>query len=188
MSTIIFTTGNKRKVQEATETLEKFGLEVVIQPVDIDEIQHKDPAEIAKAKARAAYDVVHAPVVVQDTSWGIPALRGFPGGYMKDTAEWLTAEDWMAIMSRHDDKTILCFEHVVYFDGENLQHFQSHYQGAFVSEPRGTGENSSIERVVSMFDDKTMAEMHDTNQLASAGANLDHWIQFAEWYVHTYPE
>ena len=36
-----------------------------------------------------------AAIVVADTSWSIPSLNGFPGGYMKDVAEWFTPEDFI---------------------------------------------------------------------------------------------
>lgn len=185
MTSIIFATGNKRKVQEATETLATYGLEITIQPVEIDEIQHHDPAEITKAKARAAYEVIHEPVVVQDTSWNIPALGGFPGGYMKDIAEWWTVDDWMAIMERHADRSVICLEHVVYFDGENLHHFEARYDGEFVTEPRGI-EGNSLDMTVSLYDNKTMAEMHDEGKVASAGGTLEHWDLFAKWYKESY--
>lgn len=125
MKKMLFATGNSRKIKEAGSTLAAYNIDVGSIEIDIDEIQHNDPAEITKAKARSAYEVVRKPVVVSDTSWEIPALGGFPGGYMKDISLWLDAEDWLALMARHDDKTIYCHEHVAYFDGEELQHFVS---------------------------------------------------------------
>ena len=179
MNKIIFATGNERKVKEATSALSKFGIKVEKRSVEIDEIQHDDPAEISKAKARAAYEVVHEPVVIQDTSWTIPALGGFPGGYMKDVAEWWKPDDWLNIMEPHD-RTILCHEHVVYFDGKQLQHFVSSYKGRFTSEARGNWGNS-IEKVVNLYGKGTLAEVHDATGIASAGTELKHWIQFGEW-------
>lgn len=181
MKTIIFVTGNKRKIQEAENTLNPLDIKVSATTVDIDEIQHNDAVEIAKAKARSAYEIVHQPVVVQDTSWSIPALSGFPAGYMKDVAEWWQPEDWITIMARHGDKTINCHEHVVYFDGEELHHFEHTYPGNFVNEPKGEWGNS-IEKVVCLYGDRTLAEMHDATGIASAGETLHHWQEFGKWY------
>jgi non-canonical purine NTP pyrophosphatase (RdgB/HAM1 family) len=185
MKSIIFATGNSRKIQEASKTLEPFAIQVQPQSVDIHEIQHSDASEIAKHKAKAAFSVLQRPVVVSDTSWSIPALGGFPGGYMKDIANWWRAEDWLQLMARHDDKTILCHEHVAYFDGEQVMHFEHAYSGYFISEPRGGHKYedvSSIEQVVCLYSDRTMAEMHDDTGIASAGDTLHHWLQFGEWY------
>ena len=54
MTTIFFATGNQRKIHEATTALAPFDLQVEPVKLAIDEIQHHDPAEITKAKARAA--------------------------------------------------------------------------------------------------------------------------------------
>lgn len=180
---LIFATGNNRKISEARDVLSAYGIDFDNLKLEMDEIQHQDPAEITKAKVLAAYELVHQPVVVSDTSWGIPALGGFPGGYMKDIEDWLTSEDWLAVMNRHEDKTIHCYEHVAYFDGENLKHFDTKYTGTFIDEIRGSvSADESFENVVVMFGDKTMAEYADEGLLASAGSELTHWQQFAEWY------
>lgn len=183
MKQILFATGNSRKIQEANETLKNYNISVKLVSIDIDEIQHSDSIEIAKAKARAAYEVTHEPVVVSDTSWEIPALGGLPGGYMKDIATWLEPEDWLCIMSRHKDKTIICHEHVAYFDGEDLHHFLASYSGKFIDDIRGRIDSSeSFERCVIMYGDKTMAEQSADGGVASAGETLDHWKQFGEWF------
>lgn len=184
MKEVLFATGNARKIEEANKTL--AGYDVAVKPVklDIEEIQHEDPTEIAKAKVRAAYEVVREPVVVSDTSWEIPALGGFPGGYMKDVSAWFAAEDWLALMARHTDRTILCHEHVAYFDGEHLQYFISTYTGQIMHEARGrVDDNESMERVVNLYGDMTMAEQVANGSIASAGEVLQHWIDFGKWYA-----
>lgn len=183
MKQVLFATGNSRKINEAGTTLKPYGIAVNPVSVDIDEIQHADPAEIVKAKVRAAYEVTHEPVVVSDTSWEIPALGGFPGGYMKDISAWFKAQDWLALMDRHEDKTIYCHEHVAYFDGENLQHFVASYKGRFINEARGrVDDNESFEQVVILYGEKTMAEQLADGEIASAGESLAHWEQFGKWY------
>ena len=184
MKQLLFATTNSRKIQEANQTLAPFDIEVKPVQVDINEIQHRDSAEIAKAKARAAYAVTNKPVVVSDTSWEIPALGGFPGGYMKDVSAWWLAKDWLAIMASHEDKTIFCHEHVAYFDGDELQHFVSTYTGKFITEARGRiDEGESIEQVVILYGGMTMAEQTAEGGIASAGESLEHWKSFGEWFA-----
>lgn len=184
MKEIIFATGNPRKIEEANKTLKDY--DIVVKPIkiDINEMQHQDSAEITKAKARAAYELTNQPIVVSDTSWEIPVLGGFPGGYMKDVSAWFDAKDWISLMSRHLDKTIYCHEHIAYFDGEELRHFVSTYKGKFIDEPRGRIDaNESIERVVILYGNLTMAEYLANGSIASAGEVLDHWKQFGEWFT-----
>lgn len=185
MTQILFATGNSRKIHEATITLTPLGVSVIPTKLDFEEIQHSDSTEIIKAKARAAYITAGAarPVVVSDTSWEIPALGGFPSGYMKDVSIWWADTDWLAIMAPHSDKRIFCLEHVAYYDGTTLQHFVERFEGHFVTTARGRiDENESIERVVSLYGGETMAEQLDRGGVASAGEVLGHWQQFGEWY------
>lgn len=185
MKTILFATGNSRKITEASATLLPLGISITPIKLAFDEIQHADPAEISKAKARAAYVAAGSqrPVVVSDTSWAIPALGGFPGGYMKDTSMWWSAQNWLDIMAHQTDKRIFCLEHVAYYDGEVLQHFVEQYEGAFINEARGRiDENESVERVISLYGNETMAEQLERGDIASAGETLGHWRQFGDWY------
>jgi len=184
MTKVLFATGNSRKIKEANETLSAYNITVEPIKIEIDEIQHFNSEEITKAKARAAFEITHEPVLVSDTSWEIPALGGFPGGYMKDISSWLNAEDWLSLMDRHEDKTIYCHEHVAYFDGKELQYFVSTYEGKFINEARGRiDESESFERAVILYGDKTMAEQLAQGNIASAGESLEHWRQFAEWFT-----
>lgn len=183
MKTVLFATTNARKITEANAILTPLSISVQPIVLDIEEIQHANPQEIVKAKVRAAFEVAHEPVVVSDTSWAIPALGGFPGGYMKDISSWLQAEDWLSLMARHTNKTIECHEHLAYFDGEHLEHFAHIYTGHFVDTPRGaSGDDISIEQVVSLYNNKTMAEQIAAGETASAGEDLQHWKKFGEWY------
>lgn len=183
MKPILFATGNMRKITEARATLAPLNIDIEPVKISIDEIQHMDPAEITKAKAKAAYAVVKQPVVVSDTSWAIPALGGFPGGYMKDVATWWQADNWLDIMKAQADKRIICMEHVAYYDGGVLQHFEERYEGRFVDTARGrTHDAESFEQVVILYGDKTMAEQLAGGDIASAGETLGHWQQFGEWY------
>jgi inosine/xanthosine triphosphate pyrophosphatase family protein len=185
MKTILFATGNSRKISEANATLAPFGVATKPIKLDFDEIQHADSAEITKAKAKAAFAAAGGdkPVVVSDTSWSIPALGGFPSGYMKDVSIWWTAQNWLDVMASQADKRIFCLEHVAYYDGEVLQHFVEQYEGRFVPEARGRVDDmESIERVVSLYGNETMAEQLARGDIASAGETLGHWQQFGEWY------
>lgn len=183
MKQLIFATGNSRKINEASSILSQYNVKFESRKINIDEIQHHDPTEITKAKAKAAFAEIMQPVVVSDTSWSIPALGGFPGGYMKDTANWWQAQDWLNIMAGHDDKRILCLEHVAFYDGNTLMHFEATYEGRFIDEARGRSDDSeSFERVVILYGTKTMAEQLADGDIASAGEDLVHWRQFGEWY------
>lgn len=182
MREILFATTNARKINEANGTLKSFGIEVKPTAIDIDEIQHLNPAEITKAKAKSAYEALKKPVVVSDTSWDIPTLGGFPGGYMKDVGIWWSEDDWLTVMKRHDDKSANCLEHLAYFDGKEIAHFSHSYKGKFLTEVRGPVVNKieSFERVISLNGKESLSEQIANNNFAVQ--SLGHWVQFGEWF------
>lgn len=185
MTEILFATGNQRKINEANDTLEIYNITVRPVSIEVDEIQHHDPIEIAKAKARAAFNLLKVPVVVSDTSWSIPALGGFPGGYMKDVGNWWSEQDWLSIMARHEDKSIILQEHLVYYDSEELMHFSQDYDGIFLDQVQGpiVDERESFERVVSLDGSNSLAEGQAKRINEGDKKQLAHWQEFGEWFI-----
>ena len=123
--------------------------------------------------------------MVNDSSWDIPALGGFPGGYKKDVANWFTAEDFLALMKDKNDRRIILHDVVAYFDGEQLKLFIYDQTGVFINQPRGEG--TSMNQVVSMEDSGglTIAEEF---ALRHDGADINpdhfrHWQKFGEWFI-----
>ena len=182
---IAFITGNPHKLEEAKSVLKNYEIVVESLQFDIEEIQHYNPLEITKAKVRAAYEKAGQSVVVNDSSWEIPALGGFPGGYMKDVVNWFTAEDFLALMKDKNDRRIILHDVVAYFDGEQLELFIYDQTGVFINEPRGEG--TSMNQVVSMEDSGglTIAEefalRHDGAEINPC--HFQHWQKFGEWFI-----
>lgn len=181
MKKILFITGNKRKVWQAQDRLEQFGIEVEQADLDTVEIQAHDPIKITIAKAEFAYEHFKRPLVVCDHSWSFHALKGFPGGYMKDMNLWLETEDWLALMKSKKDRTVTLTEMVVYIDGDVTKHFEGIFPARIIDEPRGTGYHSS-ERIT-VFDgyDVTIAEQVDKGEHARDMTNSA-WQHFGAWY------
>lgn len=182
MKEILFATTNPRKIREANGALASFGIVAKPISIEVDEIQHRDPAEIVKAKALAAYAILQKPVVVSDTSWRIPALGGFPGGYMKDVGIWWDEKDWLAIMNRHNDKTAICSEGLAYYDGIILKDFSQDYKGCFLSEPRGPIVNKveSFERIISLNRIESLSEQISIRSIDAS--SFGHWEKFGTWF------
>ncbi len=187
---ITFATGNPRKLEEAAAVLKNYDIAVESLQLDIDEIQHHDPLKITEAKARTAYEKVGKPVVVNDSNWEVPALGGFPGGYMKDVVNWFTAEDFLALMKDKNDRRIILHDVVAYCDGDKLKVFRFDRDGVFVSKPRGEGV--SMNQVVSMEGSGglTIAEefAHHCNDKNIDLDNFQHWQKFGSWFVNEVSE
>ncbi len=73
-------TSNANKAQEVAAF---FGgtLKVRHVALDIPELRSDDVREIAREKARYAYNHLNEPLIVDDTAFSIDALNGFPGPY-----------------------------------------------------------------------------------------------------------
>lgn len=182
MSTLLFATGNSNKYYEANKICNQYGFRLEQVDIAIDEIQHRNPEEITKAKARRAYAALGKPIVVNDSSWSIPALNGFPGGYMKDISSWLDESDFLALMSIKNDRTIYLTEVVAYFDGEEMKLFTFRRSGVFVDTPRGESVTPFNKVVVMEGDDMTIAEKISQSDRVVDVSNYRHWTDFAEWY------
>lgn len=177
MKKILFATGNPRKLKEARAACKDFNIEVGQIELEITEVQSHDPKEISLNKAEEAYRLAGEPVAITDTSWRIPALSGFPGGYMKDVSSWFEPEDFLAIIERHEDKRIFFTETIIYTDENGLHEFSQEYEGKIV-EPRGIGE--SIEQVAE-FEGHTLGERREQGGLSHNPEDYI-WHQFAKWY------
>lgn len=177
---VLFATTNLRKIGEARLACDNFRIDIEQIELDIDEIQNLDPQIIATKKAEEAYRICQKPVVITDTSWNIPALKGFPGGYMKDIAEWFSPDDFIDLMKDKQNKKISFTESIVYKDAKECKVFSEEYWGEIVDKPRGIGKGNSIEYVTA-FDGYTIAERHDQNRFTHDPKEYV-WYKFAKWF------
>ena len=178
MKTILFATTNDRKIREARAACKQFDINVKQVKLDIDEIQSHNPQIIAKRKAQTAYSLIQKPVVITDTYWNIPALQGFPGGYMKDVAKWFKPEDFLNLVKNKPDKRISFTESIVYKDKTRTKIFSKGFWGVFSDKSKGSG--NSIEQVAK-FNGYTLGERRDQGKLSHDPKDYI-WFEFAEWY------
>lgn len=76
----IFVTSNLNKRLEAERIL---GRPLEHRPLELEELQAENVAEVALAKARAAYAILQRPVIVEDAGVELVGLGGFPGPFIK---------------------------------------------------------------------------------------------------------
>ena len=178
MKKIFFATANSRKIGEAILACKDFEINVEQVLLDIVEIQAHDPILITKHKAKEAFRQIQKPVVVTDTSWNILSLNGFPGGYMKDVAEWFSAEDFIRIVTEDREKKINFTETIAYQDANEQKIFSKTFWGVISDKPRGEG--NSIEQVA-QFGGYTIAERHDQGRFSHESEDYV-WYEFARWF------
>ncbi|HTE21771.1 MAG TPA: non-canonical purine NTP pyrophosphatase [Candidatus Limnocylindria bacterium] len=178
MKTILFATDNDRKIGEAKAACRDFGIDIRQIKLEIDEIQSHDPLKISLHKASRAFELAEKPVVITDTSWNIPALSGFPGGYMKEVADWFTPEDFLTLLAGKQDRRVSFTETIVYKDSRQTKTFSKEFWGEFADKPRGSG--LSIEQVA-VFDGKTIGEKRGQGKFSHEPKEYV-WYDFAKWF------
>lgn len=121
---IIFATGNTGKLATLRSHLSLAGLDITIdpRPLDLIEPQAATATEVAKVKAQQAYDLLQKPVLVDDSSFHIHALGGFPGPYIKYMLETVGIEGIMKFMKGQDDRRAYFMSSLVFIDEHGISH------------------------------------------------------------------
>ena len=179
---LAFVTGNPRKFRDMVQALEPLDIVVEQVKLDIDEIQSDDAEKVAIAKAKSAFRMAARPVVINDSYWTIPALKGFPGAFMSYVVKWLSAEDFIRLMEGKSDRSICCTETLVYFDGKRSKVFSKDYWGKLIEEPRGETAHDIDRIIVLNGQEMTVAENERANSRSSIDPADSIWHEFAKWY------
>lgn len=182
---IIYVTGNVEKFDIGYATCRTRGVQLVQRKVEIDEIQSDDGEVIIGDKVRRAFEHFQKPLVVNDVSWEIPALNGFPGPYMKFAARWFSADDWLNLMKPYEDRRIRLIDLIAYQDKEGCKVFRSEYTGNFLVSARGDYGNS-LQKVLTMpgDDGRSIAEVYDHQKVRHTTREVaKSWQLFLDWYA-----
>ncbi len=177
---LTFATGNAEKLATAQRALQPFGHTVRQATLDLPEVQAMTVEEVATSAARAAARQVGGLVFVTDAGYFIEALGGFPGPLVK-YFNLLIAEDMLALMARHANRTVWLRECLALAlpDGRVVT-FTSEQRGEVVREPQGEG--SAINRVVRLEGFSTTMGMLTAAQAAEHWArSLTQYVQLAEF-------
>lgn len=185
MKSIVFLTGNNRKYQDAKLVCYEYGIDVIQQNIDVDEMQSEDPEIVAIDKAQKAYKEFKQPLVISDDSWAFPGLKGFPGVYMHSMNEWFTPDDFLRLVLPLEDRRAILTQYLVYTDGVTKKVFKSTSEGTLLTEIRGKSHHPS-HTVMTMKGDEglSIAEVHELqnqqNRIKRKPAII--WHDFAKWY------
>jgi XTP/dITP diphosphohydrolase len=179
---IYYVTTNESKIQVAEKYLAILNIAVVGKPLDLEEIQSHSGEEIIKRKAHQAFEMFKHPLFVTDHIWHFPALKGFPGAYMKYMNEWLSPQDFLNLMKPYKDRTAILDEFLYYIDGEREQLFHEALTGTILPESKGKNEAASRAVISLRADGKSIAECWEESIDPTDAYPI--WKQFADWYTN----
>jgi inosine/xanthosine triphosphate pyrophosphatase family protein len=156
-----------------------LGIKLNQEVLGLDEIQAESSEKIASKKAAAAFKIVGKPLFVNDASWHIPALGGFPGPFMKYIVKWLTEDDILNLMRDKADRTIILNDVIVYTDGKIEKLFMHEVKGAILSTPQGPDNGPFVTRLVSLTNDgKSLASVRPSG---FTEREFPLWNEFSVW-------
>lgn len=135
LSDLVIVTTNPDKLAEINQIL---STNHQVSKIDIPEIQSLDLDEVITYKVKSAYEKIKKPVMVDDVSLEIKALKGLPGTFVKFFLHTLGTEETVALTSGHDTTTKVTGA-VAIFDGRKLKIFKGIAHGTL--SPRDRGNN-----------------------------------------------
>lgn len=179
--TLNYVTGNERKFSNAQSFFASYDIKVKQLKLDIDEIQSEDALKITTAKARAAYERVRCPLFVNDATWLVPALNGFPGPFMKYINHWFAPEDFIHLMHGKTDRRIILRDTIVYIDEAGDRVFTHDHEGVILEQADQLEYSNPTDVVVSLSKNGTsIAEAKAKGNFFIEDEDRI-WREFAEW-------
>lgn len=186
---IIFATSNAGKATSLRYRLKRHGVDVAVdqQSLDLIEPQADTSREIARVKARQAWDQLHQPVVVDDSSFHITALNGFPGPYIKPMLQTVGIDGILRLMEGYDDRSAAFISSLVYIDEDGVEHIfdDDPYTGTIAltaSTKKKAGAWSALHQIfIPTGCNKVLAELSADAHTNVQPERVDSYTRFAQW-------
>ncbi|HOR23542.1 MAG TPA: non-canonical purine NTP pyrophosphatase [Candidatus Saccharibacteria bacterium] len=184
MKKIFYITGNEHKFRNASTFLQKSGIKAEQKKLKLTEIQAEDAVSVALKKARDAYEIVNEPLFINDASWHIPALNGFPGPYMHNIVNWFDSDDLLNLMAPKKDRTIILKDTIIYKDRNHEKVFTNNIVGCILKHPT-EGDGPFVRKIVSL--EKGGKSLAETNTIGFSDRERVLWDEFALWVKRNLP-
>ena len=149
-------------------------------PLDIPELRSDDIEKISRQKARYAYDLLHKPLIVDDTSFSIDALNGFPGPYAAYVLQSLGNQGILKIMKDVENRHAHFTTVISFADDRGIRSFSGTIHGTVIDAMRGAGGFGNDP--IFEMEGRTLAELsvEEKNRISHRALAL---AAFREWFV-----
>lgn len=163
---IHFITSNHQKFASLQKLLHLLGVDLRQLEYDFDEGRGLDIQTIAKSKlAQAKKAFPNKRLIVDDRGFFIPALKGFPGPFVKLLLDSFSYPGIIKLMQGETDRRAIFSFAVGYFDGEKDHIFIADEEGFIIDEPRGDNLHGWTELLYiyghPSFPGRSLAELND---------------------------
>lgn len=156
----VFVTGRPEKADEAT----RMGFRLERIDLDLPEPQSLDSSEVAEVKARAAFDRLQRPVLVEDSGLEVSAWGGFPGALVKWLEKSAGLDAIVRMLDPFPDRRARAVCAIACFDGTRLVAARGVTDGSIAPAPRGSAGFGWDPIFVPYGSEATYAEMAATEK------------------------
>jgi non-canonical purine NTP pyrophosphatase (RdgB/HAM1 family) len=161
---LVFVTSNESKRREAEAVL---GFSLCHRALDLVEPQSLDLHEVVRSKAAAGFELVKAPVLVEDTGLELLGLGGFPGPLIRWLLASVGASGICRIAYAFGDPRAVARCVACATDGSETVVGEGAVFGSIALEPRGTGGFGwDVAFIPDDGDGRTYGEMGDDEKNA----------------------
>lgn len=176
---LTFVTSNPGKLSEAESIL---GLKLQTSPLEIDEIQDLDIEKIVQKKAQAAFDLLHQPLIVDDSGVYFDAWNGFPGPLVKFVDKAGGVDLILKMLTNENNRNVTLTGAIGYHDGHNIHTFTGQISARISLNPKGSNGWGWDTIFMTEPYTRTMAEMtpEEKNQVSHRRIALEKFKSFLE--------
>lgn len=171
-------TSNPHKAKEVAAF---FQGELEVEHVNLEcpEFRHSDVGEIAKGKARFAYDQLERPLIVDDTAFSVKSLRDFPGPYAAYVLDTIGYQGILRLLEGTEERGASFETAIAYADGNGIRIFRGMIEGVITRSPRGH-EGFGYDPIFEL-DGRTLAELslEEKSRVSHRARALS---AFGEWW------
>jgi len=175
-------TSNAHKAQEVAAF---FGESLLVRHValEIPELRSDDVTEIAREKARYAYNQLRVPLIVDDTAFSIEALKGFPGPYAAYVLASIGNSGILRLMDGMTNRNARFTTAIAFADHTGIEVFTGTIDGRIITASRGTG-GFGYDPIFEV-DGQTLAEI-PLEKKSSISHRARALTAFRDWFMNRY--
>jgi XTP/dITP diphosphohydrolase len=175
-------TSNNNKAREVAEFFCGF-IDVTQVPLEIPELRSDNVEAISRQKAQYAYDHLLTPLIVDDTSFSIDALNGFPGPYAAYVLHSIGNTGILKLMKDVENRNAHFTTAIAFVDEHGIRHFSGTIHGKIITEPRGSG-GFGYDPIFDL-DGRTLAELplEEKSRISHRALAL---TAFRDWFMQEY--
>ncbi len=189
-SPIYFITSNHQKFASLQKLLQPLSIDLQRLDYDFDEGRGLNIQMIAKSKlSQAKKAFPDKRLVVDDRGFFIPALKGFPGPFVKLLLNSFSYPGIIKLMKGEADRRAIFSSAVGYFDGEKDHIFVVDEEGFITDEPRGDNLHGWSELLYiyghPSFPGRSLAELNDEEweEYLAATETVDGFVMLRDYLI-----